>query len=164
MKNIIFIDNDNLDKAQKTIDDFVLPLLNKGKLIVDKSNISIIPNFSNRNIEDNYKLLFDPNNVIITWSMFTSGGSVSLQQLKRYMTGAGMYDKSGLIYIDTAGYLTKTCEGIINDSTQKNIQYFMKGIDNNYIISNYYDGCFRLKIDFNLKHFIRRDEIDLSFI
>ena len=165
MKKIIFIDNDDIRKANETVKHFVLPCLIKGGFVwLTENDITIIPDFSSRNSDENYDLIFDPNNIIVTWSMFTNGGSVSLQQLKRFMTGAGSYNKKNLVFIDTACYLIKACENIITEASQRNIVYFMIGINNNFIIQCNSSQCDRLMIDFNEKNMIRLDHFDLASI
>ena len=162
MKQILFIDNDNIERATQELSNATNNIILTGKVPEEKiNNIKIIPYFSNMDFAKALDLLFNNNNCLITWSMFTDGGSCSASQLTSFLKAAGRNNITGMTFIDTASYLYSRINFLI-DRDEKQIISILKAIEMNYIIHCDYKECYRIRIDFSNGVNLRKEEIDLN--
>jgi len=160
MKQLIFIDNDLPEKADVNLTTAYHMLKYYGGLELKSEQIELVAEFHTigSKMEDK---LFDINNAIITWSMFTDNHFGSYDQLCEFMVFAGLSDVKGKIFIDTATYLKETLSRAIEHYTQS--VYIIKCIENNFII--HYDEdkekFFRLRFNMQVDDFLDNEEIDL---
>lgn len=135
MRKLIFIDNDNLKSANEDSDYAKSNIQLYFNLPVDIiDSMQIIPDFGNLPKDEMYKLLFNPKNVVCTWSMYTTTHYNSLGQLINLLAGAGRNDIKDIIYIDGSGQLMDVLDRTIvnNPSHAYDI---IQAIETNNIIS-----------------------------
>jgi hypothetical protein len=149
MKKLIYIDNDNEKLAKEDVDnvkDNIERYFNLPSDIID--NMTIIPDFSRLSRDEMYRTLFDGNNVICTWSMYTSTHYNSLGQLITLLAGAGRNYVKGIIYIDGSGRLLEVLHNIIRES--QHAYHIIQAIETNYILSlnTANKECGRIRMNF----------------
>jgi hypothetical protein len=167
MKKLIFIDNDLIESAKEDSDYVKNNLEYRGKLpesYVD--TMDLISQFSFIPKDDALKLLFDTNNCICTWSMYTHNHYNSLGQLYSFLIAAGRNDIRGIVYIDGSGKIENTLEREISNYYHefKGLYSILNAIETNYIISFDDDKAYRLRIDLKGVHEnpFRREDVDLN--
>ena len=168
MKQLIFIDNDHEKIAKEEADyakDVLAEWANLPVELID--NMIIIPNFYHMDKEKQYKLLFNPNNAIVTWSMYTPNNYGSLYQLVNFLDKAGVNEIKNMIYFDTSGNLTKYLK--IRDLDKRTFGV-MKAIESNYIFSFDFNEtendkiCFRVRINLTKGYYekpFKKEYIDI---
>lgn len=149
MKNLVFVDNDQGKGVCGHEDEELYYAKNslKANSDLDEEVIKSIKtcyNFSDLERDEQYKLLFDNSNVIITWSMFTGTHHGSLFQLYGFLAGAGRNRIKKQIYIDLASYLIRSLEGFTNE---KQAYQIAVGIESNYILTAKNGGIERIRVD-----------------
>jgi len=164
MKRLIFIDNDRLEHSKDALDYIKDNLEYHASVPVDVLNtIETVADFHFVDKDEQYKMMYDENNIILTWSMFTSTHYNSLGKLNRFLMTAGMSDVKGHVYIDCASNLEKALTRII-ENPDRYAHYFIRGLETNYIIGmNSKDTKFyRMRFDATIDSFIRREDIDIN--
>ena len=151
MKNLIFIDNDNQDRAREDVDYVKNNLELCAKIpsnIVDK--IEIISDFRNLEKDDIYKLLFSKDNVICTYSMYTANHYGSLFQLTSLLRAASTNQIKDIIYVDGSGMLVEQLSRELRND-RKDTMHILNAIETNYIISFDLEStelaCHRIRVD-----------------
>lgn len=168
MRKLIFIDNDNLKSANED-SDYVKNNLelyfNLPCDIVD--NMQIVPDFKDMSREDMFILLFDPKNVICTWSMYTNTHYNSLGQLIYLLSCAGRNCIKDIIYIDGSGELLRVLDNVIRDNPT-HAYHIIQAIETNNIISFSLDkdddrvsGRIRMNFEGSDKKCFKLEKIDL---
>lgn len=161
MKRLIFIDNEFQDKASDNLDFAYRNLKHIGAVDLKRDEITLVSEFHHKESEFEDSL-FDTDNVIITWSMFTDNHYGSYDQVCGFMVHAGLAEIKGKIYINTSSYLRETMERAIEHYNQS--VYILRCIENNYII--HYDEhetkFVRLRVDLNSSDFLKGEDINLS--
>lgn len=135
MRKLIFIDNDNLKSANEDSDSVKNNLelyFNLPDDIIE--GMQIVPDFKDLSKEDMFILLFDPKNVICSWSMYTTTHYNSLGQLIHLLAGAGRNCIKDIIYIDGSGELLRVLDGVIRDNPTHAYR-IIQAIETNNIIS-----------------------------
>lgn len=165
-KQLVFIDNDHKERAEedavrakqvlKHCSDIPAEYLNEMKVIHD---------FHFMERKEKYDILFDENNVIVTWSMYTRTHFNSLGKLEYFLERAASNEITGMIYLDTSMNLEK-------DLDPKKSKYgvaILSAIETNYIISFDYDDnicqSHRLRVDLTkglYKSCFKREHLHLS--
>lgn len=165
MKKLIFIDNDNETLAKQDSDNVKTNLetfFNLPEDIIE--SMSIVPDFRNLSKDEMYNMLFDKNNVICTWSMYTTSHSNSLGQLISLLSVAGRNNVQNIIYIDGSGELLDRLNTIIRD-TPTNAYHIIQAIETNYIISLSFNenkgGRIRMNFKGIMESCIELEPIDL---
>lgn len=163
MKKLIFVDNDNAFRASEDIDQVKNNLEYIGKLpesYID--TISTVCDFSHMDKDEAYKMMFDKNNVVCTWSMFTATHYGSLNQLFRFLKTAGAYGIKGVIHIDCSGKMKKALNRDIADIKNGAID-ILKAIETNYLItiSDDWSRMERIRVNLSSDDIIISEEIDL---
>lgn len=141
MKQLIFIDNDLEKKAEKerrhvqrTLDMWTNL---EGEYLSTMGLKHSVPFMEDGELG---KILFNPDNAIVTYSMFTPTHYGSLFQLYDFLETAGKLGLKDHVYIDTATYLGRALEGIHYDNY--NFKLICKAINDNIILgfNDYGDG------------------------
>lgn len=165
MKKLIFVDNDNETLAKKDSDSVKRNLetfFNLPEDIIE--SMSIVPDFRNLSKDEMYEMLFDKNNVICTWSMYTTSHCNSLGQLISLLSGAGRNNVKDIIYIDGSGELLDRLNTIIRDSPAQ-AYYIIQAIETNYIISLSFNenkgGRIRMNFKGIMESCLELEQIDL---
>jgi hypothetical protein len=156
MKNLIFVDNDNETLAKKDSDNVKTNLetfFNLPEDIIE--TMSIVSDFRNLSKDEMYEMLFDKNNVICTWSMYTTSHCNSLGQLISLLSGAGRNNIQNIIYIDGSGELLDRLNSIIRDNPT-HAYYIIQAIETNYIISLSFNENKGGRIRMNFKGIMER--------
>jgi hypothetical protein len=165
MRKLIFIDNDNLKSANEDSDYAKSNIQLYFNLPVDIiDGMQIVPDFRDLSREDMFILLFDPKNVICTWSMYTTTHYNSLGQLIYLLAGAGRNDIKDIIYIDGSGQLMDVLDrAIVNNPTHA--YDIIQAIETNNIISFDSDtrkgGRIRMVFNGRREKCFKLEEIDL---
>lgn len=135
MRKLTFIDNDNLKSANGDSDSVKNNLELYFNLPFDIVNdMKIVPDFKNLSKEDMFILLFDPKNVICSWSMYTTNHHNSLGQLIHLLAGAGRNYIKDIIYIDGSGELLRVLDDVIRNNPT-HAYHIIQAIETNNIIS-----------------------------
>lgn len=168
MRKLIFIDNDNLKSANEDSDSVKNNLelyFNLPDDIIE--GMQIVPDFKDLSKEDMFILLFDPKNVICSWSMYTTTHYNSLGQLIHLLAGAGRNCIKDIIYIDGSGELLRVLDGVIRDNPT-HAYHIIQAIETNNIISFSSDnngdrvsGRIRMNFKGSNEKCFKLEEIDL---
>lgn len=137
MKKLIFIDNDDIKRANKDV-DYVKNNLEYIAKVPAKmiENIEIVPDFSRMSKEDIYNLVFDENNVICSWSMYTANHYGSLGQMTHLLAAAGRDNIVDKTFIDGSGMILKALNRSIRDMKHgHSVVDIFRCIKTNFIIS-----------------------------
>lgn len=151
MKRIVFIDNDRLDQAQEDVDRIKDHLENIAQWPAGYiDSIELIPDLSYRMKEDDqaiYKLLFEEDCAVASWSMYTATHFGSLFQLKRFLSAAGSYRIAGRIFIDGSMQMEETLDRDLKD--EKRCLSILNAIEANNIIGFDYAAktAYRLRVE-----------------
>jgi hypothetical protein len=95
-----------------------------------------------------YKIIFDKNNILATYSMYVSGSDSDFLYL---IAAAGRNEVTGITYLDTSGQLVEFLNRAIRDDV-KNLRSIVCGINSNKIITFDHECekyVKRIKIQFN---------------
>lgn len=168
MKNLIFIDNDNMLSAKDDVDCVKQVLSHIALLQCDYiETIKIIPDFSKLKEDKIYDLLFSGENCICSWSMYTSTHMGSLFQMINLLKAAGRNSIKNITYIDGSGQLPKALRAQL-PTIEKGVLDILNAIETNHIIT--FDilnrKCLRLRIELKGKHNdpFRLENVDLSYL
>lgn len=149
MKKLIFIDNDNEQKAKEDLAQIVDRLEYKFKVPDSIVNsIMVIPDFHKLSREDQFNVIFSNENICISYSMFTATHYGSLNQLYRFLAMAGRCQVKGITHIDCSRQMQPALKRNIMDVKVDPI-CILKGIENNNLItfSDNYTGIERIAVD-----------------
>lgn len=113
MKKLIFIDNDGLNRAEEDSHTIQRRLDYAGLSNTYVNKLEIISDFRFLDEDKAYKLLFDPNNCIITYSMYTASHYNSFGQIIHFLNNAGSSELKDHVYIDGSGELPKALENFL---------------------------------------------------
>jgi len=143
MKKLIYIDNDH---KEKSLEDFYyvrhyLKSNNVSKDILE--NIEILTDIHNLSKEELVNIIFDNNNVIFTWSVYTSSHYNSLGQLIRILITGGQCNIKGATYVDVSGEMLEILERELKYRDVKSTIQILATFHNNNIITQI-DGEFKL--------------------
>lgn len=161
MKTLIFIDNDLEEKAKDNLAMACRTINYNSNYEIKRDEVKLISEFHKveKQLEDK---MFDTENVIITWSMFTENHFGSYDQICDFMVMAGLSEVKNKIYINTSTYLKETLTRAIEHYNQS--VYIIRCIENNFII--HYDEdeekFFRLRFNMHNDDFLTSEGIDLN--
>lgn len=161
MKQLIFIDNDLEEKAGNNLATACRTIRFNSNYAIKREDVKLIPEF--HKIEKQFEdKMFDVENVIITWSMFTDNHFSSYGQICDFMVMAGLSEVKNKIYINTSTYLKEALTRAIEHYNES--VYIIRCIENNYII--HYDEdeekFFRLRFNLHNDDFLNNEGIDLN--
>lgn len=142
-EKLIFIDNDRSEISLEDI-DYVknyLEINNFPEEIFE--TIEIIPDIHRLNEDELLDIIFDNNNVIFTWSMYTYSHYNSLGQLLSVLRTGGNCDIKGATYVDCSGNILKSLEYELKYNRVKEPINILTAFHNNNIITQI-DGEFKL--------------------
>jgi len=172
-KNIIFIDNDREERSAEDLDT----ILNTIEAFsdcefdtsceLDESKITTVSNFYHKSREESVDLIFKNENIIFTYSMFTSTHFNSFGQLRNLLVGVGRNEIKQIDYIDFASdNLLKAVERIISNDGEKYNWEILNAIENNRLIYlDYAHNCFkRIRVQFDLYKPVYGEQINLKTI
>lgn len=149
MKNLIFIDNDH----DCPIADEGVQTVKRQLRIVGKLNLpyvdgmKVVSGFGHKNKDEMYKMIYDPNNIIVSWAMYTATHYNSLGQLRRFLSTAGVSKVVGCTYVDTSGEIVEALERIFRND-DKETYSIMNAIElNNIITFHDHSDVSRLRIE-----------------
>lgn len=147
-KQLVFLENDNKCPAS---DDGIGTAKNNLELLgfsdEQISNMVIHYRFNQKERQEIYDIIFNENNVIVTFSSYVSGSDNTFLFL---MASAGRNNVKGLTYIDASGCLERFLNRRLHD--YQNSFDVMCGINSNFIYSSSNGEFVRLKI-FPTSHF-----------
>lgn len=165
MKKLVFIDNDNEERANIDIDILKRNLRYAGKVPEDIiGSIDIVHSFAHENANEMYKLIFSGQVAVCTWSMYTVSHYNSASQFLRFLHTAATSEVKDIIYIDGSGMVSEFLNRRLKDD-YKFAMHAMQAIEINYIITfdNKTQQMFRLRIDLKgqYKDIFRHEEVNL---
>jgi hypothetical protein len=113
-----------------------------GVPVEDINDIEIHYQFGLETNEDAYKIIFNPDNILVTNSVYISGSD---SQMLFFLEAAGRNGIKDIVYIDTSGALPEFLNGNLRNAD--NVFDIACGINTNYILSYDYetDSVKRLK-------------------
>lgn len=134
MKQLIFIDNDHEERTNEDMRR-VQRLLRRCGGLTDMylETMQGVSNFSHMDEDAAYKLVFDPEHCIVTYSMYTASHYNSLGQMLHTFYTAAISEVKDMVYIDGSGQLMPTLTRHLSD--YKHAYYVMNTIEMNNIIS-----------------------------
>lgn len=152
MKKLLFIDNDN-ERTMKEQLHYTEDFLIVG-CCLDASyvkSMKTIPDFWRMSRDEMSKLVYDGDEAIVTWSVYTPTGNYSSKsQLEHLLSGAGRYGIKNKIYIDASGEIKKALDRLIQ-ADEKMIWSVMNAIESNFIIT--YDKWKPVRLVIDIKGF-----------
>lgn len=134
MKKLVFIDNDRSDEKNDSTKQAQRFARNNGMPYEAVDSMEAIYDFTTVDRDKQFDIMYSPENVIITWSMYTASHYGSLQQLKRFLVTAGSSDVTGKVYIDGSGEIVEALERLFRED-EKGIYAMMNAIETNHIIT-----------------------------
>lgn len=164
MKKLIFIDNDLEKNALDDIDYAKDRLVYDGNLPTDYINsIQLISEFGTLPKEKVYELLFNPENCICTFSMYTYNHYGSANQLFTLLNSAGRNEIKNITYIDTSGRIEKALTDMFRNDKGASFN-MMNAIETNNIITinNGKFYCLRIELKGIHENPFRYETIDLN--
>lgn len=160
MKKLIFIDNHPLKSAIDSFKTFSRKLQIIGevpKSIMD--DMVLFADFSTNPDLEREAILFHPEHVIVTASLFVDAGFDSFGQLNDYLTAAGEQGLTGRVFVDTTNKLPRAFNRIIDvysgdlfgklsevNRAKRNYKFMCEAINNNHIITITNNEALRLTI------------------
>lgn len=169
MKKLIFIDNDGETRAKDDCDSF------KSKLEVNSnldesyiSTIEIVHDFHRLSREDAYKILFDKDSCVCSFSMYTVNHYGSYQQLAHFLSAAGRNEVRDMVYIDSSGHMVKALENFFSSSDKINFIPILQAIETNNVLTINYDlpgkALKRVRVDLKgiFESHFRYEDVDLK--
>ena len=166
MKKLIFVDNDSSNRANEDVDQ----IKNKLELGYAKNlpkeyveSIEIIPDFSHIPKDDAFKMLFDKNNCICTWSMYTASHYNSLYQMLGFLSTAGSSDIRDIVYIDGSGMLEEALSNALRNDMKSAMQ-ILNAVETNHIIAfddNYKPYRLRVELKGYFETPFKHEDVDL---
>lgn len=150
MKKIIFIDNDLREKALEDVSTVKRRLKYQGKLTQQEvETVEVISDFNSVDIKKAKKIIFNPDNCICTWSMYTANHYGSLYQLLNFLVSAGKNSVKDIVYFDGSGNIHETLKREIHD--EEDVFAILNAIETNNIItvSDSIEGLVRLRVKLN---------------
>jgi hypothetical protein len=154
MKKLIFIDNDSNTDQLSTV-KYRLELEGVNKSFT--RNIEFITRFGNLSKKDQAQILFNPNHIIASYSMYTPNNHGSLYQMIAMLKYAGKNDIKNIIYIDGADKLQRQWEYVTDKKVIKT------AITNNFIITlNNDEGIQRIVVNDTKKPLLKQIPFDLN--
>jgi len=148
-KQLVFLEKDYECPASKDCIDYGIFFLENSLHLSDEqiNNMVIHYQFNLMDRDELAEIIFNPDNILITYSVYTSGSDAIF---KRLMASAGSNDIRGMIYIDTTGALVNFLNRSLPD-VEKNLFQIISAINMNNIITinrdNYNSVPQLLKID-----------------
>lgn len=166
MKRLIFIDNDNLETAEKCVKQFISPFLEAyGGLTKDQAgNIEIFQDLYKADKDKLYDLFFEPATAILSWSTYGPNSDLynSESQLLHFLRVAGSANVTGAVYIDVAGTIVNALTMAIKYRDVYKVFDVLCAIQRNQIIT-LVDGKFkRLKLRIGNEEVFELVEVDLQ--
>jgi hypothetical protein len=166
MKNLIFIDNDDIQRSKKDVDLFVTPSLEAyGGL--DKeycTNIEIVSELYKKDKDELYKLFYSGKNAILSWSVYTpTSFHNSNQQLLHFLRVAGSASVKDIVYVDMSGMIEDAlCKLKYNDT--KDLFSILLAIEKNKIVTLKEGKFVMLKLDLASDNIFKKQEVVMSDI
>lgn len=143
MKKLHMLENDyQCPGSDEDIDECKRRLEYCGVPIKNIEDMEIHYQFGLETNKDVYKLIFNPDNILVTYSVYVRGSD---SQMLRFLGAAGRNGIKDIVYIDTSGALPDFLNRNLRES--KNVFDIACGINTNYILSYDYesDSVKRLK-------------------
>lgn len=141
MKNLFFIDNDQ-ERDVKEVEEHTVRRSLRDNFGIDYKDLNIVRSFwhkcKDEGDEAQYKMLFDENNVIVTYSMYTATHYGSLFSFNHFLRVAGRNYVKNVTYVNVSSeeYMLTALEYHRDDKFFLSI---MKGVAMNNLISYNYD-------------------------
>lgn len=155
MKNLIFIDNDNIKRSKEDF-RFIRQYLEQSKVPEEKiSSIKFVPDFHHLSRDEKQEIVFDSKNVVLTWSMYTITHFNSLGQTISLLRTAGQCNLKGLTYIDFSGEFVKCIEYALKHQNITNPLHVLFCFNSNNIITQLNSDFYLIKV--------KIQDIDTSF-
>lgn len=129
----------------------------------DVENMEIHYQFQLMEKDDVYKIIFDKNNILATYSMYVSGSD---SQMLSLLAGAGRNGVTGIVYIDSSGQLPEFLNRDLKDD--KMVYAIGCAINSNTILTYCYEDDSVKRMKFELKGYwdecITLEDFDITEI
>lgn len=166
-RKLIFIDNDFEESTVEDIDHAKDCLDYYGKLDNEYiETMESISSFHKMEKDKAAEILFNPDNIICTWSMYTGTHYGSLYQLTGFLTMAGRNQVKNIIYIDTSGNANEALDRAISNT--KEPLHILNAVETNFIISPDTDSdefdMYRLRLELkgSYEPMFKKEKINLQ--
>lgn len=148
MKNLIFIDNDPEKNSLEDLEEIQTKLEVWIGLPEEITNsIKTVSNFTFLKKNEAFSILFNPQNCILSWSMYTAAHYGSLYQMIGFLSSAGSNEVRDMVYISCSGHLKKALERSVKDM-KKGVFELLNAIETNHILTFSEQGkLVRLRVD-----------------
>jgi hypothetical protein len=148
MKQLHFLENDyQCPGSDESIRNAKRGLKYMGVSAEDIKKMMVHYQFRLMEKDDVYKIIFNPNNILVTYSVYVSGSDSDFLYL---IGAAGRNQVKGITYIDTSGALVEFLNNALR-SDIKNLRAVVSGINTNNILTMDMDSenyTKRIKINF----------------
>lgn len=167
-KKLIFVDNDDRDQADKD-KSFVWQYMKTMGNVPSEylSTMEIISDLHRMDREAIFDIFFNPDNVVCTWSMYTTTHHGSMYQMLSILNAASISEIKNAIYIDGSGCLPIDLARVLRDGVlvKDKCMAILNAIEQNNIIVFDHDIMKVCRLRIELKGLyespFRMEEIDL---
>jgi|GEM_PF-3136465 len=131
---VVFIDNDHKERAKEDCRHATQALYFG---LEDEPDVTpeIISDFRHLDREEKGKLIYDPEIIILTYSMYTWNHYNSLGQLYYFLVSCAKNEIKGKLYINTSSYTVRAIEDILRSDKYENQYAVLCTLATNYIIT-----------------------------
>ena len=149
MKKIVSIDNDNGERMEQDL-FYVKHSIKSMLRSKECPELEMVGSFGHLSREDAARILFDPNNIIANWSVYSqSFVADSGRQLFKFLSSAGRNEIVDKIYLDCSSQIMRTLSLRLDD--QKDVRAILMAIEKNYIITKTDDDRYFKRLRVNLQ-------------
>lgn len=161
MKPILFIDNDNADRAKEDLKGTV------GFILEDiyglSAEVDLMADFSAflKDSKDIYETLFTKGYALAAFSSYCQGqNGDSFRQARALLATAGRNDVKGLVYLDLAGDgLFEKLHTMMDMGERPDPIPLLRAVETNFIISHDEVGLYRLRIDLTQYDLVHKERL-----
>jgi hypothetical protein len=134
MKQLVYIDNDNRNDHMFSVgfNHTHHTLIRAGFDRDTVSNMKVVDNFSSLSQKEQTDILFNPQNIIVSYSSYTANHENSYGQLREFLCMVGRNEITGLTYINTSSYLEEAAIRLFRE--EKGVYDIMQAFAINTII------------------------------
>lgn len=166
MKKLIFIDNDHEKRSLEDVDYIKSSLERLGRLSENQvEDMQIVSNLAHMDEDKIMDMVFNQDNFICTWSMYTINHYGSQHQMTSLFTTAAISKIKDMCYYDGSGELPKALERIFRNEHKATFD-ILNVIETNYILLPDFDNnCIsRLRVELKGRYepTFRKEKVNIN--
>jgi hypothetical protein len=163
LKPILFIDNDNTDRAKQDLAGVAGDILEDSYGLPHGSyTVELMADFGQKEGYEVTQILFGGHRVLASMSAYTRSplGTDSLMQGASLLAKAGRNDVEGIVFLDLdSGGVTSHLHTMLDRIKPEQILPLLRAVETNHIIGWGRDGIHRVRIDHTAWDLVRKEPI-----